>query len=69
MSDFAKSKTLAEQRQYLPIFSVREELLQVGFCVIYVVIIDSRFLSKESLGIWSFRSNRLSIYNNHDQSV
>ncbi|KAK4856540.1 hypothetical protein QYF36_018544 [Acer negundo] len=29
VSDFAKSKTLAEQRQYLPIFSVREELLQV----------------------------------------
>ncbi|KAL3818680.1 hypothetical protein ACJIZ3_004585 [Penstemon smallii] len=28
-SDFAKSKTLAQQRQYLPIFSVREELLQV----------------------------------------
>ena len=30
VSDFAKSKTIAEQRQYLPIFSVREELLQVG---------------------------------------
>ncbi|KAH9708291.1 pre-mRNA-splicing factor ATP-dependent RNA helicase DEAH7 [Citrus sinensis] len=29
VSDFAKSKTLAEQRQYLPIFSVRDELLQV----------------------------------------
>ncbi|KAG9144614.1 hypothetical protein Leryth_010816 [Lithospermum erythrorhizon] len=29
VSDFAKSKTLAQQRQYLPIFSVREELLQV----------------------------------------
>ncbi|KAK4842386.1 hypothetical protein QYF36_020662 [Acer negundo] len=29
VSDFALSKTLAEQRQYLPIFSVREELLQV----------------------------------------
>jgi len=29
VSDFAVSKTLAEQRQYLPIFSVREELLQV----------------------------------------
>ncbi|QCE09158.1 pre-mRNA-splicing factor ATP-dependent RNA helicase DEAH7 [Vigna unguiculata] len=29
VSDFAKSKTIAEQRQYLPIFSVREELLQV----------------------------------------
>ncbi|KAK7261573.1 hypothetical protein RIF29_27887 [Crotalaria pallida] len=29
VSDFAKSKTMSEQRQYLPIFSVREELLQV----------------------------------------
>ncbi|CAL5200097.1 unnamed protein product [Lathyrus oleraceus] len=29
VSDFAKSKSLSEQRQYLPIFSVREELLQV----------------------------------------
>jgi len=28
-SEFSKSKSLAEQRQYLPIFSVREELLQV----------------------------------------
>lgn len=42
VSDFAKSKTLAEQRQYLPIFSVREELLQVDylFLFIYVAIID-----------------------------
>ncbi|KAJ1398769.1 P-loop containing nucleoside triphosphate hydrolase [Sesbania bispinosa] len=29
VSDFAMSKSIAEQRQYLPIFSVREELLQV----------------------------------------
>lgn len=29
VSEFAKSKTIAEQRKYLPIFSVREELLQV----------------------------------------
>ncbi|KAF8390619.1 hypothetical protein HHK36_025146 [Tetracentron sinense] len=29
VSDFAMSKTLAQQRQYLPIYSVREELLQV----------------------------------------
>lgn len=28
-SEFSKSKTLGEQRQYLPIFSVRDELLQV----------------------------------------
>lgn len=29
VSDFAKSKTISEQRQYLPIFSVREELLNI----------------------------------------
>ncbi|KAL8239714.1 hypothetical protein R6Q59_016281 [Mikania micrantha] len=29
VSDFAKSKSLAQQRQYLPVFSVRDELLQV----------------------------------------
>lgn len=29
VSEFAKTKTLAEQRQFLPIFSVRDELLQV----------------------------------------
>ncbi|KVH97857.1 DNA/RNA helicase, DEAD/DEAH box type, N-terminal [Cynara cardunculus var. scolymus] len=29
VSDFAKSKSLSQQRQYLPIFSVRDELLQV----------------------------------------
>lgn len=28
-SEFSKSKTLGEQRQYLPIYSVRDELLQV----------------------------------------
>lgn len=36
VSDFAKSKSMAEQRQYLPIFSVREELLQVDFSLLYV---------------------------------
>ncbi|KAH7316037.1 hypothetical protein KP509_21G075900 [Ceratopteris richardii] len=29
VSEFAKTKSIAEQRQYLPIFSVRDELLQV----------------------------------------
>ena len=29
VSDFAKSKTLAQQRQYLPIYSVGDDLLQV----------------------------------------
>lgn len=29
VSDFAKSKTLSQQRQYLPIYSIRDDLLQV----------------------------------------
>lgn len=29
VSDFAKTKSLSQQRQYLPIYSVREDLLQV----------------------------------------
>ncbi|KAK4790198.1 hypothetical protein SAY86_017502 [Trapa natans] len=29
VSEFAKTKTMAQQRQYLPIYSVRDELLQV----------------------------------------
>jgi len=28
-SDFSKKKTLLEQRQYLPIFAVRQELLNI----------------------------------------
>ena len=28
-SEFAKSKTMAEQRRFLPVYGVREELLQV----------------------------------------
>lgn len=36
VSDFAKSKTIAEQRQYLPIFSVREELLQVDYVFLFI---------------------------------
>ncbi len=28
-SDFARDKTIAEQRRYLPVYDVREELLQV----------------------------------------
>lgn len=30
LSEFAKKKTIKQQREYLPIFSVREELLQVA---------------------------------------
>lgn len=29
VSDFATKKTLAQQRQYLPVFAVRQELLNV----------------------------------------
>jgi pre-mRNA-splicing factor ATP-dependent RNA helicase DHX38/PRP16 len=29
VSDFAKSKTIKEQREYLPVYSVRDELLTV----------------------------------------
>lgn len=31
VSEFAMTKTIAQQRQYLPIYSVRDELLQVSF--------------------------------------
>jgi pre-mRNA-splicing factor ATP-dependent RNA helicase DHX38/PRP16 len=30
VSEFARTKTMSEQRQYLPIYSVRDELLQVN---------------------------------------
>lgn len=30
VSEFAKSKSISQQRQYLPIYSVREELLKVN---------------------------------------
>lgn len=40
MSDFAKSKTIQEQRQYLPIYSVRDELLQVLFSpLVYICLL------------------------------
>jgi len=29
LTEFSKKKTLQEQREYLPIYSVREELMQV----------------------------------------
>lgn len=31
VSEFAKTKTIAEQRRFLPVYGVREELLQVGW--------------------------------------
>lgn len=31
VSDFAKSRTLKEQREYLPIYHVREELMTVRY--------------------------------------
>jgi hypothetical protein len=30
VSEFAKNKTIAEQRRFLPVYGVREEMLQVG---------------------------------------
>ena len=30
ISEFAKNKTIAEQRRFLPVYGVREEMLQVG---------------------------------------
>lgn len=30
ISEFAKSKSIAEQRRFLPVYTVREEVLQVG---------------------------------------
>lgn len=41
VSDFAKSKSISQQRQYLPIYSVREELLQVH---IFSLTFNSLFL-------------------------
>lgn len=54
VSDFAMSKSIAEQRQYLPIFSVREELLQVDFffVVIFVVIIIRAIFSQNEGNLW-----------------
>lgn len=36
VSEFAMTKTIAQQRQYLPIYSVRDELLQVSFAFVDV---------------------------------
>lgn len=47
VSEFALSKTLAQQRQYLPIFSVRDELLQVcylPFCKQLLVLLFFFFI-------------------------
>ena len=72
VSDFAKSKTIAEQRQYLPIFSVREELLQVDsfFLLVYVAIIDmvGLFLVK-MYGIYWNSISWVEVINDHNQSV
>jgi hypothetical protein len=48
VSDFAKSKSLAQQRQYLPIFTVRDDLLQVcawvcKFMTRFLVVVISIF--------------------------
>jgi hypothetical protein len=48
VSDFAKSKSLVQQRQYLPIFTVRDDLLQVctwvcKFMTSFLVVVISIF--------------------------
>ena len=42
VSDFAKSKSITEQRQYLPIFSVRDELLKV--CLSWVCCVKHMYI-------------------------
>ena len=60
VSDFAMSKTLAEQRQYLPIFSVREELLQVGFfSVLSVAIIYWIYKISHSILMLKIRTSNI----------
>ena len=34
VSDFAKKKTMSQQRQYLPIFAVRQEVVYFKYCKI-----------------------------------
>nr|GEU75868.1 pre-mRNA-splicing factor ATP-dependent RNA helicase DEAH7 [Tanacetum cinerariifolium] len=43
VSDFAKSKSLSQQRQYLPIFSIRDELLQVILENHVIVVVGNWF--------------------------
>jgi len=48
-SDFSKSKTLGEQRQYLPIFSVRDELLQVTVLEFLLLLYCDFYVQRLSL--------------------
>jgi pre-mRNA-splicing factor ATP-dependent RNA helicase DHX38/PRP16 len=49
-SDFAKRKTLQQQRQYLPVFAVRQDLLNVirENSVVIIVGVSTLNLSKEN---------------------
>lgn len=50
VSEFAKSKTIAEQRRFLPVYQVREELLQVsGWVELSVELVEFRFLQPAEL--------------------
>lgn len=46
-SEFAKKKTLLEQRQYLPIFAVRQQLLNIirYYCPEFVALLESNFIA------------------------
>lgn len=46
-SEFAKKKSLLEQRQYLPIFAVRQQLLNIIRCLssTFFVVVQSKHLS------------------------
>jgi len=50
-SEFAKSKSIADQRRFLPIYSVREELLQVsarsaGYVMYSTVLLSMVFCAR-----------------------
>ena len=57
VSAFAKSKSIREQREYLPVFSVRDQLLNVireNTCVVIVGETGSGTLSCSCLGLTAF---------------
>jgi pre-mRNA-splicing factor ATP-dependent RNA helicase DHX38/PRP16 len=51
-SNFAKTKTIRQQREYLPVFSVREELLNVIRENTCVVIVGETGSGKVRLEVW-----------------
>ena len=58
-SEFAAKKTLREQRQYLPIFAIREEVryvVHIGFSSFCPTVITMKGLLN-NLGLLSFNSS------------